>query len=80
MYYNLQETPHMWPLSSIRGFPCHWCLDGLDPLFTKHMSAAHYGSDTATLVFIPAAPQHVRILEVAIYAALLKIYAYVSFD
>ncbi len=23
MYHNLQETLHTWPLSSIRGFPCH---------------------------------------------------------
>ncbi len=23
MYYNLQETPHTWPVSSIRGFACH---------------------------------------------------------
>ncbi len=23
VYYNLQETLHKWPLSSIRGFPCH---------------------------------------------------------
>ncbi len=27
IYYNLQETYNMWPLSSIRGFACHSCLD-----------------------------------------------------
>ncbi len=43
IYYNLQETLHMWPLSSIS-----FSLPLMLRQFTLHTSAVQCGSDTAT--------------------------------
>ncbi len=36
MYYNLQETLHTWPVSSIRGFPCHYA----ETVYSAHVCGA----------------------------------------
>ncbi len=57
MYYNLQETLHTWPLSSIRGFPCHfsrscWCAQAGHQmsLCVEHM---------ACCLLVPCAPMSI---------------------